>query len=169
MSWRCLEDVLKTYDKGKHIHFYQDVLETSWRGLLKTKTKCIFKTSVFQISNWVSLRVRPRSWYSTLFAIALIWSSVSSLHGLIPSMRRHAWRWYWWRLSIFCPSKEFVFFYTASSLFSFSTFSSRAAIRFKSPCCAGFCVWSCDGCWKDCIMCFSCFLFNFRCHIVCLV
>ena len=62
-SWRCLEDVLETFSKhlerplenvfktslrplakmsSRHL---QDVLKTSWRRILKTKTKDIFKTS----------------------------------------------------------------------------------------------------------------------------
>ena len=51
--WRYLEDVftrrlegvLKTHDQDDYIDLDQDVLKTSWRCLLKTKTKDVFKTS----------------------------------------------------------------------------------------------------------------------------
>ena len=64
-SRRCLEDVLKTYDQDDYIGLDQDVLKTfsedvwvrrirldqdvfktSWRRLLRTKTKDVFKTSL---------------------------------------------------------------------------------------------------------------------------
>ena len=49
-SWpRRLEDVFKTSSEdvrlGEHIRLDQDVLKTSWRRLLKTKTKNVFKMS----------------------------------------------------------------------------------------------------------------------------
>ena len=56
-SWRRLENVLKTYGQNGYIGLDQDVLKTSsedvklrrtyssWRRLLKTKTKDVFKTS----------------------------------------------------------------------------------------------------------------------------
>ena len=56
-SWRRLENVLKTYGQNGYIALDQDVLKTSsedvklrrtyssWRRLLKTKTKDVFKTS----------------------------------------------------------------------------------------------------------------------------
>ena len=44
-SWNRLEDVLKTYGQHKYIGLDQDVLKASWRCLLKTKTKDVFKTS----------------------------------------------------------------------------------------------------------------------------
>ena len=63
-SWKRLEDVLKTswrrmaktsililtrrlktYDYGEYICLDQDVFKTSWRCLLKMKTKDVFKTS----------------------------------------------------------------------------------------------------------------------------
>ena len=43
MSWRRL---LKTYELGEYFRLYQDVLKMSWRRLLKTKTKDVFKTSL---------------------------------------------------------------------------------------------------------------------------
>ena len=45
MSWKRLEDVLKTYDEDGYIGLDQEVLKTSWRRFLKTKTKDVFKTS----------------------------------------------------------------------------------------------------------------------------
>ena len=83
------------------------------------------------ISNWVSSRVRPRLWDSTFVAIALIWSSVSSSHGSIPSMLWHAWRWYWWRLSISSPSRGFVFL-ILQALFLAFLLSSRVTVLFKN-------------------------------------
>ena len=44
-SWKRLEGVLKTYDHNEYIRVDQDVLKMSWRRLLKTKTKDVFKTS----------------------------------------------------------------------------------------------------------------------------
>ena len=56
-SWKRLEDVLKTYGQDEYIGLDQDILKTSseevrlrrtyssWRGLLKTKTRDAFKTS----------------------------------------------------------------------------------------------------------------------------
>ena len=41
-SWKLLEDVLKMYGQGEHIRLDQDVLKTSSRCLLKTKTKDVF-------------------------------------------------------------------------------------------------------------------------------
>ena len=40
-----LEDVLKTYYQDEYVRLDQDVLKMSWRRLLKTKTKDVFKTS----------------------------------------------------------------------------------------------------------------------------
>ena len=44
-SWKHLEDILKTYGQDEYIGLDQDVLKTSWRCLLKMKTKDPFKTS----------------------------------------------------------------------------------------------------------------------------
>ena len=57
-SWKRFEDVLKTYSQDEYIGLDQDVfwrrkakvnifvlIKTSWRCLLKTKTKDVFKTS----------------------------------------------------------------------------------------------------------------------------
>ena len=56
-SWKCREDVLKTYGQDEYIRL-EDVywrrktkahtfvlINTSWRRLLRTKTKDVFKTS----------------------------------------------------------------------------------------------------------------------------
>ena len=37
--------LLKTYDQGEYFRFARDVLKASWRCLLKTKTKDVFKMS----------------------------------------------------------------------------------------------------------------------------
>ena len=57
-SWRCLlktyaqgkntrldQNDLKTYGQGKYICLDQDILRTSWRHLLKSKTRHVFNTS----------------------------------------------------------------------------------------------------------------------------
>ena len=44
-SWKRLEDVLKKYSQDEYNVLDQDNLKTSWRRLLKTKTKDVFKTS----------------------------------------------------------------------------------------------------------------------------
>ena len=60
-SWKRLEDDLKTYDQDEYVRLDEDVfvfwrrmskanilvlIKTSWRRLLKTKTKDVFKTSL---------------------------------------------------------------------------------------------------------------------------
>ena len=37
--WKCLEDVLKTYDQGEYIGLDQGVLKMSWRRLMKRMSK----------------------------------------------------------------------------------------------------------------------------------
>ena len=50
------QDVLKTYSQGEYIGLDQDVLKTSWRHLLRTKTKDVFiKTNV-----WWGVFLKPR-------------------------------------------------------------------------------------------------------------
>ena len=109
-------------------------------------------------------------------AFSLIWSFISSSHGSIPSMTRHAQYWYWQRLLILCTCKKFVFFDVASSLlkfFLFSLNSNNLVQKFLK--CYFLCNslrwvwgWYCYWCWRGWVAYFSCFLCS-SCHSVCLV
>ena len=80
MSWRCFgKDVLNTYDEGDYVRLDQDVLKTSWRRLLKTKTKDVFKTSsrrLHQDECLVGLLYTMSSVPSSWISIKLYWTVV---------------------------------------------------------------------------------------------
>ena len=73
--------LLKTYELGEYIRLYQDVLKTSSRCLLKTKTKDVFKTSskrLYRGKCWLGNLFRFKFWVRR-FQISIIKLSIIRL------------------------------------------------------------------------------------------
>ena len=112
-SWRCLEDVLKTYGQDEYIVLDQDVfwrhminknifvfIKTSWRRLLKMKTKDVFKTASRRVHQDECLRGRHQKGVSDVL-LMFLFSTLSRFHKLFWCFC--CWLWtskYWPRLSL---------------------------------------------------------------------
>ena len=124
LSWKRFEDVWKTYGQDEYIGLDQDVfwrhmtkanifvlIKTSWRRLLKTKTKDVFKTSSWRLHQdeclmgiiiikyvWICLLRQESEYasgnkYAKILNVTKFWRWQGSQYGNVTQRPQYARIW----------------------------------------------------------------------------